>query len=188
MCSPNVTFFLETSSENLLCNWRLALCSLTQQTMASALASNHHTARKMTLMTSNQVLQGLVERRPVQSAAIHIVQEKRPQLLRQPCWSSRSRLLQPSPFIRPRQTSGPGQKRSQNLAQTAGRLHTAAGLAAPRFAAHPEGATCGQPGRPRPESPGPPQHPPRRASASNTHLWPQASRSRPEEAFVFRAR
>lgn len=140
------------------------------------------------LTTFNQVLQGLVERCPVQSPAIHILQKKRAQFLRRPSWSTHPRLLQPSASIRPWQTSVPGQERSQNLAQTSGRLHTAPGHAAHRFPTHPQGATRSHPGGPRPESPGPPQHPASRASSSDTHLWPQASWSRPEKAFVFRAR
>lgn len=132
-----------------------------------------------------QVLQGLREGRPVQSSAIHIPQEKRPQLLCQSSDGPSSHLLliQPSPFICPGQTSVAGQKRSQNLAQTAERLHTAA-YGVPT---HAQGAARGQPGGPGPEPPGPPQRPAGRASSSDPHLWPQTSGSRPEKALVFGA-
>lgn len=137
----------------------------------------------------NQVLQGLSERRPVQSSAIHILQTKRPQQLCQSsCSPSSCHLLEPSPFIRPRQTSVPGQKRSQNPAQATVRLHTTTGSAAERLPTHAEGATRGEPRDPRPKSPSPPQHPTSRASSSNANLWPQTSGSRPEKALLFRAR
>lgn len=137
----------------------------------------------------NQVLQGLSERRPVQSSAIHILQTKRPQhLCQSSCSPSSCHLLKPSPFIRPRQTSVPGQKRSQNPAQATVRLHTATGSATEHLPAHSEGATCGKSRGPRPKSPGPPQHPTSWASSSNAHLWPQTSGRRPEKALIFRAR
>lgn len=167
----NVAFFFfkqVKSSENFLCK-----CSFT---LGPRL--------RLPTRTFHQVLQGLVERCPVQSSALHILQKKRPQFLRR----SPGSLLQPPPFIRPRQAPVPGQKRSQNPAQTAGRLHPATGHAAPRFPTHPEGAARSQPRGPGPESPGPPQHPPRRTSSSDAHLWPQASGSGPEKALVFRAR
>lgn len=137
----------------------------------------------------NQVLQGFSERRPVQSSAIHILQKKRPQhLCQSSCSPSSCHLLEPSSFIRPRQTSVPGQKRSQNPAQATVRLHTTTGSESERLPTHAEGATRGKPRGPRSKSSGPPQHPTSWASSSNAHLWPQTSGSRAEKALIFRAR